>query len=99
MGEEDKPKLKKEYFEDKLPKFLKIVDPYAAKGEFLVGPTMTCCDFWIGGLYANWFNNANSPLQPDFQKVLTQFPAFKAYGERFCQANAKHIQARGPSPF
>merc|ERR1712167_272118 len=95
---EDKPKLKEEYFGKKLPAFLKIVEPYAAKGQFLVGPTMTCCDFWIGCLYANNFNNPNSPLKADFDKVLAGFPAFKAYGDRFCAANATYISGRGAYP-
>ena len=48
----------KEIFREKLPTFLNRLAPYVKSDKgFLFGEKLTLADFYIGGLYANYFNN------------------------------------------
>ena len=64
-----------------------------------MGNKLTIADFWIGGLYTNLINNPNKTFAHDkWDKVLEDFPNFKAYGERFAKANESHMSTRGQYP-
>ena len=90
-----KPALVAEIFEKLLPNFLKQVEPICARGEFLVGDSLTIADFWIGGLYTNFCTNeAVGCAKEQWATALDEFPNFKAYGERFAEANKTYLAAR-----
>ena len=42
-----------------IEKLLGFLEPFAAKGQFLVGSKLCCADFWIGGMYVNFMDNQN----------------------------------------
>jgi len=95
----EQPELMAKCFNESLPKFLKIIDPYCARGQFLVGSSLAPCDFWIGNLYVSGLGNAGFFAGADkCQALLKQFPNFHKYGERFKAANKKYLDARAPSP-
>ena len=84
-----------EIFDNILPKFLTRIDSVCAKGQFLCGGELKCADFWIGGLYTNFFNNPDIGFAKDrWTALLAKFPNFKAYGERFSSANEKWLSSR-----
>ena len=86
-------------FETIIPNFLKSIDHLCAKGEFLVGDSLTTADFWIGGLYTNFCANENVGFAKErWQAILEEFPNFKAYGERFAQANSTYLGSRPSYP-
>ena len=90
--ENEREAMYPEIFDKVLPGFLTRIDPLCAKGQFLVGDKLTCADFWIGGLYTNFFNNADIGFAKDrWAAVLAKYPNFKAYGERFAAANQKWL--------
>ena len=99
---ENDPAVKKEktdlVFETLVPNFLKVIEPICAKGQFLVGEKLTCADFWIGGLYVNYCANELCFERERWNALLEQFPAFKAYGERFAAANESYLSTRGKAP-
>ena len=57
-----------------------------AAGEFLVGKSLTCADFYVGGLYTNHFANPEIYEKEKWDELLTKYPNFKAYGERYTAA-------------
>ena len=82
-----------------LPTYLATIEPICAKGEFLVGDSLTTADFWIGGLYTNFFANKAVGFAPEkWAALLELYPAFKAYGERFAASNAEYLAKRASYP-
>ena len=71
-----------------LPKFLNIVEPILANGQYLCGENLSSADFWIGGLYTNFIANEHVGFTKERWLASTNdYPNFKAYGERFAAAN------------
>ena len=64
----------------------------------MVGDKLTCADFWIGGLYTNYANNPNCYTPERWAALLNDFPAFKAYGERFAAENKAWLDSRIQCP-
>ena len=88
-----------EIFTSLLPKWLNLIDPYLAKGQFIAGPKLSSADFFVGGIYCNFFTNKACPFGGDrWNELLTKFPNFKAYGERFAAANATRLKNRPAHP-
>ena len=88
-----------EIFDEILTKFLTTIDPLCAKGQFLVGAKLSPADFWIGGLYTNFFTNKDCSFGKDrWGALLAKFPNFKAYGERFAAANSAWLGSRPGAP-
>ena len=87
QDEGEKNKLIDDILTNVVPKFLTVIEPICAKGQFLVGDKLTCADFWIGGFYTNYAANPLCYTPERWAALLDQFPAFKAYGERFVAAN------------
>jgi len=82
-----------------LPKFLDVVEPLCAKGEWLVGKDITIADFFIGGLYTNYVKNPNIGFAKDkWATCLDKYPQFKAYGDRFADANKARLDTRKQYP-
>ena len=96
----EQEQLINEFFDKILPKFTAVVEPIAAKGEWIAGPTLTMADFWIGGLYTNFINNPNITFAKDkWAGLKDTYPGFKAYGEKFTAEVQKRIDSRGQYPF
>ena len=97
---EEKDALIAEIFDKLLPKFLDLVEPICNEGhKFLVGDTLTCADFWIGGLYVNYINNSAITFGQDkFATCLDNYPGFKAYSERFVAEMADYLSKRPACP-
>ena len=85
-------------FNTLVPNFLKVIEPICAKGQFLVSDRLTPADFWIGGLSTNYCANELCFEREKWDAVLEQFPAFKAYGERFVAANQAYLASRNKAP-
>ena len=83
-----------------LPEFLaKLEENLAAGTKFLYGDELTVADFFIGTFYTDTFANKNLGLVPEFYaECLEKAPLFKAYGERFAEANAKYLETRKQYP-
>ena len=60
--EEAKAALIAEIFDTIVPNFLTKIEERCGAGEFLVGKTLTCADFYIGGLYTNYCANPDIPF-------------------------------------
>ena len=79
-------------------KILTNFEPFCAKGQFLVGPKLCVCDFWVAGLACNimcapfW---AGGP----WDEIKKEFPAYCAYAMRFMAANKEYLESRAKSPF
>ena len=96
---EDQSELLTKIFDQALPKFLGVVEPLCAKGNWVVGSDLTVADFWIGGLYTNFINNPNISFAKDkWPTVLNDFPEFKAYGERFTEEMKGRLTSRSQYP-
>ena len=76
------------------PKFLTVIEPMCAKSKFLTGDNLTTCDFWIGGLYTNFLANPQCFAPERWAALLAKFPNFKAYGERYAEANKAFLESR-----
>jgi len=97
--EDQREAMYPEIFDNVLPKFLDLIDPHCAKGQFIVGEKLCVADFWIGGLYTTFFSNPAVGFAKDrFDAILAKYPNFQAYGERFAAANEKWISTRVPAP-
>mmetsp|Transcript_7412 Transcript_7412/g.12523 ORF Transcript_7412/g.12523 Transcript_7412/m.12523 type:complete len:210 (-) Transcript_7412:72-701(-) len=92
--------IMEDIFTKVLPKFLTFLEPILAKGtKFLVGDSLSCADFWIGGLYTNYFNNKGVGYAPErFAELLEKYPNFKAYGERFASEMKEYLESRPVCP-
>ena len=85
-----KAALLAEIFDTIVPNFLAKIEERCGAGEFLVGNTLTCADFYIGGLYTNYCANPDITFAKDqWAAVLDKFPNFKAYGQRYVAATQK----------
>ena len=80
-----------------LTKFLRVCEPMCAKGEWLCGPKLTVADFWIGGMYTNLINNEHCFGREHWDACLDEFPAFKAYGQKFAAEVKKRLESRPPA--
>lgn len=85
-------------FDKSLPKFLGVLEPMAAKGEWICGSKLTIADFWIGGIYTNTITNPDIWGKEKWATCLNDFPSFKAYGERFKTAMNKRLITRPSCP-
>ena len=87
-------------FEQVLPKFLKFIEPIAAKGtKFITGDKLALADFWVGGLYVNYFVNKAVGYAPEkFAELIKEYPAFEAYGKRFEAEMSEYLAQRPPAP-
>ena len=81
-----------------VPNFLKHVEGRLANSKFLVGDDLTIADFWIGGFYTNYAANPIVYAPERWSALMDKHPNFKAYGERFKEANAKWLSSRPPAP-
>ena len=54
-----------EIFDTVVPNFLEKIEERCGQGEFLVGKTLTCADFYIGGMYTNYVANDNITFAKD----------------------------------
>lgn len=80
---------------DMINNFLTEIDGNLTKSKFLCGDNLTIADFTIGALYTNYVANPHTTFAKDrFAKVLQDFPNFKAYGERFAEANKEYLASR-----
>ena len=96
----EQEQLINEFFDKILPKFTAVVEPIAAKGEWIAGPTLTMADFWIGGLYTNFINNPNITIaQDNWVGLKDTYSRFKAYGEKFAVIVKKRSDSIGQCPF
>ena len=76
-----------------------LTTKFLKEGEWLVGNKLTLADFWIGGLYTNYFANPNVGHSKEwFAETLAKYPAFEAYGKKFAEANAEHLAKRPDAP-
>ena len=92
--DEERKEMYPNIFDVILPNFLKQIEERCKDG-FLVGDSLSICDFWIGGLYTNFFANPNIGFGKEhWDACLAKFPAFKAYGERFAEVNKAWISTR-----
>ena len=87
-------------FDTALPPFLAHVEGLLRDSGSLVGENLTTADFWIGGLYTNFFKNPLRYSPERWDALLVNYPKFAAYGERFSQANQAWLNnpARGQAP-
>ena len=84
------PECSKKYLEEVLPKFLAIIEPYCAKGQWLCGSQITIADFWVGGMVFMQFRNpiCGYGIQDGKLAALeAKFPGFKGWADRFVAAN------------
>ena len=96
---EDKEKMIESNFSTALPNYLKTLESYVSKGEFIAHDKLSAADFVIGGLYCNYFNNKHITFATDkFAKILEDFPNFKAYGERFSAEIESYLASRPNCP-
>jgi glutathione S-transferase len=87
-------------FDKKLPEFMKKLLPNLGTTGFLTGDKLSVADFWIGGLYTNYFNNPKVMYAPErWAKAKVDNPEFVAYGERFAEANKEYLKGRGERPY
>jgi len=94
---EEKEEMIKKIFDEALPKFLNVVEPLCAKGQWIVGEKLTIADFWIGGIYTNFINEKELPFAKDkWATCLDNFPHFKAYGEKFSEEMKVWLEYRKP---
>ena len=86
--------------ENALPTYLKAIDGDLAKGGFYGGfNKLTAADFCVGSIYANYVANPNVGFAKDrWAAILTQFPNFKAYGERFAAEMKAYLSSRPVCP-
>lgn len=95
-NEEREEQIKK-IFDEALPKFLSVVEPICAKGEWICGKDLTIADFWIGGIYTNYINDKSITYAQDkWPTCLDKYPNFKAYGEKFSEAMNVRLEYRMP---
>ena len=99
-SENDRPALMEKYFGagGLMPTFCKALDSDFAKGQFLCGDKLTCADFMVGNLYVSLATNAGAYGRDAWAGLLTQFPNFKAYGERYRAANSAWLSKREARP-
>ena len=86
-----------EAFEKHLPAFLDKIEVLLRPTGFLVGDNLTTADFWIGGMYTNFFINPLRYAPERWDATLAKYPNFAAYGQRFAEANSAWLNnpARG----
>merc|ERR1712046_298373 len=83
-----------------IPQWIEFLDPYLKEGEFLCGEKLTIADFLIGGLYVNTITNKKAPFGTEkWSELLKKYPNFKAYGEKFAEANKAYLSTRTESGF
>ena len=57
------------------------------KTNFLFGSKCVTADFNVGSMYVNFATNPGTLQKERWDELLQKFPVFKAYGDRFVQAN------------
>ena len=80
--------------EDVLPEFLNQCN---LKDGWLIGDgsKIYVCDFFLGTLYTDIFNNCYSWISPiEKQTFYSQFPKFEEYGKRFSDLNRSWLDKR-----
>lgn len=94
------PDCQKKYCEEVLPKFLAILEPLCAKGQFICGSKICLADFWIGGMICGQFRNPEcfGCQNGAFAKLEQQFPEFSKYCDRFVKENQKRMDTRPTRP-
>ena len=75
-----------------------IIEPLCAKSKFLVGEKVTLADFWVSGLYTNVATNKLVFAPEKWADLLSKFPNFKAYGERFTKELEFYLASRPNYP-
>ena len=98
QGDEAKAAAMNEVLDDVLPKFLDYIEPECAKAENFIVGDISLADFYIGGLYVNYFKNSMIYAPERWAALLEKYPGFKAYGERFAGAMAEYLASRPPAP-
>ena len=64
-----------DHFTNIVHKLLGFLEPFAAKGCFMVGQKLCAADFWIGGMYVNWMDNENVGFgKSHWAACKTKFP-------------------------
>ncbi len=56
------PECLTKYLDEEVPKFLTFLEPYCARGSFLVGSKINIADFWVGTLISDQLANASCAL-------------------------------------
>jgi glutathione S-transferase len=80
-----------------IPDFIEFLEPYLKDDKFLCGDKLTIADFVIGGFYVNSIDNDKIAFGKEkWSELLTKYPNFKAYGERFYEENKVYLMSREP---
>jgi len=58
------------------------------------GSKIYMCDFFWGRVYTDLFANPRSFIKADCQAIIAGCPAFKDFGEKFCQENQGWLKRR-----
>ena len=80
-------------FDKIAPAIMKAFDKDMKHGKFLVGDELCYADFFIGGIYTNWFTNPKFYAPERWTKLMNEYPNFKAYGERFKKEMADYLSS------
>ena len=97
-SDSEKPAVIEKIINVVMPKFLKGTDAYYAKGAFITGDKLCCADFMVGNIYVTYATNPASYAQDKWEKLMNDFPNFKAYGERYRAANVAWLDKRPVRP-
>ena len=64
--------------------------------EFLCRKKISSADFWVSGMVFAIIKNPSSfgHSTGDWNKILSTYPGFKAWSERFVLANSKRMETR-----
>ena len=91
----------KTFLNDKVDPFLCQIEQRLCKTNcYLHGDKPMMDDFWVAGLYVNYFNNDAHPenLKGLYAGLKTKYPKYCEFGERIKSQCKNYFDTRGKCP-
>lgn len=83
-----------------VPDWIEFLLPYLGDNKFLCGDKLTIADFAIAGIYTNSILDEKTwKIKDKWKPLMSKYPKFVYYGERFKEENIVHLKERTQTKF